>query len=193
MSNTAENPKRSMQLSLRGLLGLLSVACVFFGCLGWFVHRANRQHRVVQWVKKSHGYVQYENDWSDNHFESNYFANVVKVHIENTDVSDVTPLTDLTSLECLRVRYTHSDVTPLANLTKLKTLCLTSTQVRDVTPLVNLKSLEWLELRFTQVRDVTPLANLTNLDYLDLSNTQVNKENCERLQMSLPSLTIKGP
>ena len=58
-------------------------------------------------------------------------------------------LKNLTSLSLENTQV--SDLSPLAELKNLKVLWLKHTQVSDLTPLAELKNLEWLNLRSTQV------------------------------------------
>ncbi|MFN0035091.1 MAG: COR domain-containing protein [Saprospiraceae bacterium] len=67
-----------------------------------------------------------------------------------------------------------SDLSPLANLTNLNTLFCDSTQVSDLSPLANLTNLNSLSCDSTQVSDLSPLANLTNLNTLYCYSTQVS-------------------
>jgi hypothetical protein len=67
-----------------------------------------------------------------------------------------------------------SDLTPLQNLTQLTTLSLYNNQVSDIAPLQNLAELTWLELTNNQISDPTPLQNLTQLMALDLGGNQLS-------------------
>ena len=60
------------------------------------------------------------------------------------------------------------DLTPLSELTKLKELRLERNQINDLTPLSGLNQLEWLDLteNETEIEDLTPLAKLTQLKCL---------------------------
>ena len=139
MDTTPDNSKlrwwqfkrRWFRLCLRAFLVLMTVGCIW---LGWLVHRANQQRHAVQWVMELNGsLVRYDfelnskgqsirdgeppkPEWLRNLVGIDYFANVVMVFLHSTQVSDVTPL---------------------ANLTKLRLLDLNDTQVGDVAPLAN--------------------------------------------------------
>ena len=92
-----------------------------------------------------------------------------------SQLSDITPLANLTNLENLIIAYSQlSDITPLANLTNLENLIITYSQVSNITPLANLTNLEQLDLSVNQVSDITPLANLTNLEQLYFTANQVS-------------------
>ena len=95
--------------------------------------------------------------------------------LNETQVSDLTPLASLTALLSLSCRSTQvSDLTPLASLTVLQTLECDFTQVRDLTPLASLTALLSLDCDSTQVSDLTPLASLTALQSLNCNSTQVS-------------------
>jgi internalin A len=98
-----------------------------------------------------------------------------KLYVYSTQVSDLTPLKDLTQLQNLYVSSTQvSDLTPLKDLTQLQQLYVSSTQVSDLTPLKDLTQLQQLYVYSTQVSDLTPLKDLTQLQQLDVSSTQVS-------------------
>ena len=81
--------------------------------------------------------------------------------LDNTKISDLTPLSGLTALTHLGLHYTPvSDVTPLSGLSALTQLWLDNTQVSDVTPLSGLTALTSLGLGGTQVADVRPVLNM---------------------------------
>ena len=95
--------------------------------------------------------------------------------LRDNQISDITPLGNLTRLEDLDLRDNQiSDITPLATLTRLRVLELHANQVSDITPLANLTRLEWLDLWGNQVSDINPLANLTQLEGLNLWANQIS-------------------
>ena len=113
-------------------------------------------------------------DWFDSS-ATNAFPALLALDLENTQVSDVSPLAVLTGLQTLVLKNTQvSDVTGLAALTGLQTLWLGDTQVSDVSALAALTGLETLSLENTQVSDVSALAALTRLQKLSLGDTQVS-------------------
>ncbi|MGY6645613.1 MAG: leucine-rich repeat domain-containing protein [Salinarimonas sp.] len=102
-------------------------------------------------------------------------TDLTTLNLDNTQVSDLTLLAGLTKLMRLDLDHTPiSELAPLARLTNLETLYLDNTQVSDLAPLAGLTNLEWLKLDNTQVSDLAPLASLTNLMRLDLDRTQVS-------------------
>jgi internalin A len=95
--------------------------------------------------------------------------------VSDTQVSNLTPLTNLTALQYLYVSGKQvSDLTPLTNLTALQILSVPSTQVSDLTPLTNLTALQQLNVSYTLVSDLSPLKNLMTLQLLYVDSTQVS-------------------
>ena len=97
------------------------------------------------------------------------------IWLRDNQISDVSPLQNLTSLQLLDlVRNQISDISPLQNLTSLQHLDLIRNQISDVSPLQNLTSLQSLYLNDNQISDVSSLQNLTSLQHLELSRNQIS-------------------
>ena len=102
-------------------------------------------------------------------------VNLERLFLNNTQVSDISSLSGLTNLEKLLLSYTQvSDISSLSALTNLKELSLYNTQVSDISSLSGLTNLQELYLYNTQVSDISSLSALTNLEWLFLYNTQVS-------------------
>jgi Leucine-rich repeat (LRR) protein/mono/diheme cytochrome c family protein len=98
-----------------------------------------------------------------------------RLQIDNTNISDLSALSELTGLEWLRlVNNTISDVSALADLKRLKHLNLDANIISDVAPLAKLSRLEVLYLENNAISDPAPLAALKNLDRLDLRNNVIS-------------------
>lgn len=81
----------------------------------------------------------------------------------------------LTALRILELGNTQvTDVSPLSDLTGLIRLWLDGTQVSDLSPLSGLTGLTELGLDGTQVSDLSPLSGLTELTELGLNRTAVS-------------------
>ncbi len=114
--------KRFTRISLRTLLILITVFAVW---LAVQVNRAKRQREAVAWVKANGGEVVY--DWQSDEgqlvFNFNegvhpapqwlrglvgdeYFQTVDFVGLSSTQVTDLTPLENLTKLELLALSFT---------------------------------------------------------------------------------------
>ena len=97
-----------------------------------------------------------------------------KTKLTNKDLTDLSPLAGLTSLQALLVYSTQvSDLKPLAGLTSLQTLDVQHTPVHDLAPLAELSALGKLVVHNTLVSDLAPLAGLSALRALYVFNTQV--------------------
>lgn len=91
-----------------------------------------------------------------------------------TNISDVSSISTLTSLEHLSLAITPvSDIKAIENLTNLKRLDLHLTQVNDLTPLSRLVNLEFLDLAYLAVGDLSPLSQLIHLRHLNMKNNGV--------------------
>lgn len=109
-----------------------------------------------------------------------YFTNLTKLDLswalqngEDTfaDV-EISGLSTLTNLEYLQLACVNvSDISPLSNLTSLKGLVLWGDKrIEDISPLASLTNLEAVELKNNFIGDLTPLAGLSKLNYVDVSN-----------------------
>ncbi len=100
--------------------------------------------------------------------------NLKTLDINQTQVSDLSPLTGMTALQTLLLNRTQvSDLSPLTGMTALQALILDQTQVSDLSPLTGMTALQVLTLNQTQVSDLSPLTGMTALHRLYLNQTQV--------------------
>ena len=98
-----------------------------------------------------------------------------RLYLDNNSISDVTPLSNLIRLIRLYLDSNNiSNVTPLSNLTSLERLVLGNNSISNLTPLSNLTSLEWLGLDNNSISNLTPLSNLTSLEWLLLNNNSIS-------------------
>ncbi len=65
-----------------------------------------------------------------------------------------------------------SDLSPLRNLTKLESLTLWGNKIRNLEPLSGLTNLTWLDLSHNRLSNIESLSGLTNLKGLDLSDNR---------------------
>ena len=108
-----------------------------------------------------------------------------------TEVSNLEPLADLSSLEVLDLGSSAiSELTVLSGLSRLRELDLGNTAVRDLTPIGNHARLEKLNLAYTEVSDLTPLAGLGRLWHLDLRHSQLSDGDPLRHLRSLRVLRV---
>ena len=104
-----------------------------------------------------------------------YAKKLDSIFLSNNQISDISPLQNLTSLQTLSLNNNQiSDISPLQNLTSLMFLQLFHNQISDISPLQNLTSLKNLNLEDNQISDVSPLQNLTSLMLLMLRTNQIS-------------------
>ena len=103
-----------------------------------------------------------------------YAVNLTNIDLSINQISEITPLSNLTKLARLVLGYNQiSDITPLQNLTNINNLNLYSNQISDLSPLINMNLIS-LSISYNQISDITLLQNFTNLTYLRLSNNQIS-------------------
>ena len=125
-----------------------------------------------------------------------YAINLEDLEIHRTEVSDLTPISELTKLtrlwlasnkitdisalsELVNLQDIHladntvSDLTPLSNLRKLTELRLSNNQITDISPLSDSTTLNLLSLSHNQITDISPLSDSTNIDFLFLNHNQI--------------------
>ena len=93
----------------------------------------------------------------------------------DTSISDLSPLANLPTLQTFYCSDTSiSDLSPLANLTALQTFYCSNTSISDLSPLANLPTLRKLNCYRTSIYDLSPLANLPVLQVLNCSDTSIS-------------------
>ena len=207
VSFTIHDLSAHLRYSLRTFVVVLTVFCVWLGLL---VYRVNKQRDAVQWVKDQGGLVVYDfeweigkgaiddpeppgPDWLGDLIGIDYFADVVFVDFNSTEVRDLGPLRDLTQLVQLDLIDTPvSDLQPLRELIQLQRLRLSGTRVFNVAPLCDLTALDVLDLTGTPVTTIAPLRELSELKGLWLAGTQVSNLQPLRGFISLESLGLGG-
>jgi internalin A len=85
-----------------------------------------------------------------------------------------------------------SDVSPLANLTNLETLILEGQEIRDISALAALTQLPRLSLSTNYINDITALVSLTNLHYLNLSHNEITDISALAYLTNLEVLYLEG-
>ena len=150
-------PKRRwFQLRLRTLLVFVTLASGAFGWVGLELDQRRREKVAIAWVVETSGDVYFAGDEYNGCRKTNWWITTIdawlgkraaKVVLRQDDVSDLSLLTELKSLESFTCRSRKvSDATPLAELKNLKILSLSNAQVSDLSPLAGLKNLESLSV-----------------------------------------------
>lgn len=100
---------------------------------------------------------------------------LTKLDLRGTQVVDVSSLSELIALKSLYLMNTDiSDISSLSHLVDLQHLDISGTAVKDITPLKELFKLENLYLLHTAVKDISPLGKLTKLERLYIEHTKIS-------------------
>lgn len=183
------NPRRLTRVSLRLLLALLTLVCLWAGKLSI---DARRQKAAVEWVEDRGGLVRYdwqvdrqtnklltrENPtpaWLRTAFGDHCFQTAVAVSLmQPVEGSDYSTLAELPEVGFLQLSGTKiANLAPLASMKKLEVLLLGDNEIVDLRPLAELRQLKDLYLDNNKIVDLTPLSSLDRLATLVASNNQV--------------------
>jgi hypothetical protein len=94
--------------------------------------------------------------------------------LDENPISDLGPLRGLSNLEFFSINGGQiNDLGPLGSLTNLTHLALDQNQIKDLGPLVGLTRLTDLELDQNQIKDLGPLVGLTRLTSISLKGNQI--------------------
>ncbi len=112
--------------------------------------------------------------------------------LANNKIADITPLAEMHSLKVLDLSDNQiADITPLAALTELVDCRFSNNQITDVIPLAGMKELKGLMLNKNNITDLTPVLELKELMGLDLfDNPELTKAEIDKLQKALPHCKI---
>ncbi len=120
-----------------------------------------------------------------------YWSNIIYIIDKETAITDLTPLSTLTSLVSLNLAQNNiSNISALANLTNLEILDLRENPISDISPLNSMVSLKVLKLNDCNLNDLSPLFELKGLNYISLTGNKVTKSELERLKGYLPETEI---
>ena len=136
-----------------------------------------------------------------------YAKNLKKLKVNENEISDITPLKNLTKLEYLEIQRNRIvDLKPLSNLTNLTFLKLYNNLIEDITPLSNLTNLTGLDLHYNVtvegdelhkiiskgITDVSALKNLKKLTFLDISANRIEDVSIIKDLDKIEHLDISG-
>lgn len=117
-----------------------------------------------------------------------YAKNLEKLKLNENEISDISPLKDLTKLKYLEIQRNRIvDIKPLENLKNLEFLKLYNNLIEELKPLAGLTNLKGLDLHYNVtvegdeshkkiskgITDISPLKDLKNLDFLDISANRI--------------------
>ena len=105
-------------------------------------------------------------------------ADVTTLFLDGNQLSDLTPLSGLTSLTFLRLSYNDiSDISPISGLTNLIHLDMSRNKISDLALLSGLTNLTFLSLGGNYISDLAPLKEMTGLEILHLMENQISDVN----------------
>jgi len=121
-----------------------------------------------------------------------YLTNVKILVLDQNNISDISPLFDLSNLQHLNLIGNEiSSIEGIEKLQSLQKLYLGLNLIKDVTPLSTLTNLRMLGLRGNvRITDISSLSNLTNLVEVNLSGTSVSEEDKNTLFGALPGCKV---
>lgn len=104
-----------------------------------------------------------------------YAENLETCYLDNTNISDLTPIADLKNLKKLYIYNDKkiADISALKNLTQLAILNISGTKVTDITSLATLKNLERLDISKTDITNISAIGNLKDLKWLNMNDSKV--------------------
>ncbi|PHS00491.1 MAG: hypothetical protein COA78_23865 [Blastopirellula sp.] len=207
------------RFSMRTLFIIVTLLCVLLVPLSVKLYQARQQRLAVEWLLANGGGVKYDhqvdaeramiflaspptdNRWLRRVFGNDFFDAVVEVSITNPNVTDISQLTHLRSIENVFLNNPQNvDLSPLeslktldslsinfsskksftlknmAELSKLNcplTVILEGKLIDDLTPIQPLSNIHNLLIEEPQVTDLTPLIHLDQLESLCISFTPV--------------------
>jgi hypothetical protein len=204
------NLRRFFRVSLRALLALLTIACLWLAIMA---NGARRQKKAVQWILEHGGRVTYDWEmsplggyfdpekqrppapaWLREFLGDHYFQTVTSASLRNS--SDISMLRNLPELQWLDLSSNGiRDIGVLTRLNKLKYLQLRSNQVCDLSPLAGLSELQWLFIGQNEITDVSPLLGLKNLEHLEVQGNPISQEDIEKMRSAFPNAAMSwsGP
>ncbi len=123
-----------------------------------------------------------------------YCTDLMMLYLDrNYSISDLSPLSGLTSLTNLSLYYNSiSDLSPLSGLTSLTRLDLYGNSISDLSPMSALTSLSLLELGANSINNLSPLSGLSSMTQLHLYNNSINDISPLSGLTSLTSLSLDG-
>ena len=109
----------------------------------------------------------------------------------SNQISNLGPISNLTNLRGINLLdNTISDINDLAGLTNLERLALARNEISDINAVSGLTSLYQLDLRYNHISDISPLLSLTELIELRLEN---NPLDCLAYDIYIPQIIENNP
>jgi hypothetical protein len=191
------NSRGTFRISLRALLVLMTILCLWFGKISIAAHK---QKKAVEWVEANGGRVKY--DWQSKEsapkvfpgpapvpdakipgpkwlrrlIGEDYFQTVLEVNLTRCNIADISPLTNLPEVEFLESPMNHiRDLTPLQGLSHLRTLGLYQNEVEDSSPIAGIRTLGLLLVGENRISDIGCLAGMQNLESVAIQRNPLSR------------------
>ena len=117
---------------------------------------------------------------------------IVKLSLQNTQVSNIGFVKDLPNLEILVLNDQITSIESLKGKKSLKYLYLNGAPITDFRPLETLTNIHTLDLSYTSIANLDFLKNMKDLQYLDLTGTKVNDAGILLKHAKLKELNISN-
>ena len=99
-----------------------------------------------------------------------FCANLEEARLEDNDLIDLTPLSQLTKLNELNINKNNiSDISPLVTCENLQILDMDRNKISDISSLIKIQNLKYISAKDNSISQPKDLGKLHNLKYLDLS------------------------
>lgn len=104
-----------------------------------------------------------------------HFKNLTRLTINDHQLSDVGPLSQMADLEYLMLYNNRiSDISPLSQMENLRILLLNNNQINDISTMSAMANLSGLSLSNNYISDISPLSKLTKLNVLFIDENQIS-------------------
>lgn len=120
-------------------------------------------------------------------------CNIQSINISNEEISDLTPLTALTTLtEIFAINNKIEEVRSLQHLEGLTTLVLRQNKIGSLVGLENLTNLNKLDVYSNEISNLAPIRNLTALESLNVTANNITDLEPIRGLTALKWLTVSS-
>lgn len=122
-----------------------------------------------------------------------YLPSVSSVSIDNANITDISPISELNNLQAIRISNTPSitDFSPIGNKKHLASLDLTNNGITDISFISDLNEISFLNLSDNNITDITPISGKTKLRTLHLNNNNINDVSILK-EMNIDSIFLSG-
>lgn len=103
-----------------------------------------------------------------------YADNLYSLYLENNNISDVSPLSNLPKLTKLALGMNKlTDISALGSLPSLTNLSLNHNEIDDVSVLAQSPNLQQVSINHNKIKDISKLNTLTKLTFFNMEENQI--------------------